>query len=469
VRQKGPSFSTSNFWQLIELCHGRIARTLKMHRKRTWMALGVVILALGACRSPDAAGSANHQEVSSVRPSASKHGALVYRGLEAFRVSPDGRRRVAADNTGPFGRSWSKSTNLGLDLLTQLVAERTALVSAASSADRVDEVLSTLEELRTFRGLFPEFIKLEGPAHAEVKAGRIRYSTIDSAWVTVALSIASARYRVDRPELTRRAQALIEKQDYSSFLKSNLLSDGVSIDAVSGAIVEPGRFSYGDRNSEARPLVLALIGLQLLPPTVWDAMSYAWTERASLPVAEGYRASAFVELTGQLFFDEMRLAPHSLGLSHRNYVEASARVARAKQHVVFGYAPSCEPPDGYAEFGLDRPDVVTPYAAAELATTGLPLAAQNLTRVLDALDWSGGPVADALDPSNAHTVCPTARMLDQSLLFLALNADALRDLARASPWYASAEARLRDMDRTHAPPAVSIPRAADIGVHRVGG
>ena len=431
-------------------------------------ALLVAVSTLAACHSPDAAGVANHQQASLAQPSATKYGLLVYRGLQAFRVPAHGPRQVSADNTGSFGLSWSKSTNVALDLLTQLVAERVALTSATTAAERVADVLSTLEGLRTFRGLFPEFIKLDGPAQAEVKAGTIRYSTIDSAWVTVALSIAQARYREARPELAQRAQALIERQDYASFVVSNLLSSGTSIDAQSGASVEPGRFSYGDRNSEARPLVLALIGLGLLPPAVWDSMSYSWTERAGLAVADGYRMSAFVELTGQLFFDEMALAPQSLGLSHRNYAEATARIALAKQHVVWGYAPSCEPPDRYAEFGLDRPDVVTPYAAAELATTGQLLARQNLTRVLEALDYSG-PVADALDPVNALGVCTSARMLDQSLLFLALYPEALRNLARASSWYASAEARLRDMDRTHRPPATSAPRAAELGVRRVGG
>ncbi len=424
---------------------------------------------LGACRSPDAAGLASRRDASAAEPSARKYGALVYRGLEAFRVAPDGQQLVAADNTGRFGRSWSKSTNLGLDLLTQLVAERVELVNATASAARVAEVLSTLERLRTLHGLFPEFIKLEGVPHAEVKANTIRYSTIDSAWVTVALSIAEARYRVARPELARRARELIGRQNYSAFVASNLLSGGSTIDAVSDAVVESGRFSYGDRNSEARPLVLALVGLGLLPPAVWDAMSYTWTERAGLPLAASYRASAFVELTGQLFFDEMALAPASLGLSHRNYVEASARVAGAKQHVIWGYAPSCEPPEGYAEFGLDRPEVVTPYAAAELSTTGLPIAVANLERVLEALDWSGGPVADALDPVTARTLCPEARMLDQSLLFLALHVGALRDLSRATAWYAPAEARLREMDRTHPAPAESARRAAGDGVRLGGG
>jgi len=389
--------------------------------------------------------------------------------LDAFRVNPDGRQQVAADNNGPFGRSWTKSTNLGLDLLTQLVAERAELVSSTTCAEHVSGVLGTLEGLRTFHGLFPEFIKLEGTPHAEVKDGVIRYSTIDSAWVTVALSLVEVRYRSERSALARRARALIERQDYSAFVSSGLLSGGSSIDAASGNVVHSERFSYGDRNSEARPLVLALLGLELLPTSVWDKMSYDWADKAGLSLAASYRASAFVELSGQLFFDEMTLAPRSLGFSHRNYVDATARVARTKGHTIWGYAPSCEPPDGYGEFGLDRPDVVTPYAAAELSTTGLPLAEQNLSRVLEALDWSGAPVADALDPVTRRSVCTVERMLDQSLLFLALQVNELRSLARAASWYASAEARLRDMDRTHRPPREPARFASDRDVHWGGG
>lgn len=419
------------------------------------------MLALSACRSPDVSGVGNGHDARATPGNARKYDSLVYRGLEAFRVDVPGPGRVAADNTGRFGRSFSKCTNLGLDLMTQLLAERLELVSAEACADHVSQVVSTLESLRTYLGLFPEFIKLEGAPHAEVKDGLIRYSTIDSAWATVALSLVEARYRTQRPALAQRARSLIERQQYTAFVSSGLLSDGKAIDATTGEVSRAESFSYGDRNSEARPLVLALIGLNLLPASVWDRMAYHWTERGGLPLATSYRASAFVELSGQLFFDEMTLAPESLGTSHRNYVEASARVAHARSHVIWGYAPSCEPPSGYAEFGLDRPDVVTPYAAAELATTGVPLAAQNLSRVLDALDWSGGPVADALDPVTRRSLCEDARMLDQSLLFLALNVKELRSLARSTSWYASAETRLRDMDRTHRAPTELVRHAAE--------
>lgn len=423
------------------------------------IALGLALLIFAACRSPDFSAVTTRRS-NAPQPVTDKYGVSVFRGLDAFRVQA-GARQVVSDNTGQFGHSWSKCTNLGLDLLTQLVAERVELANEAAVAARVGDVLSTLEELRKFRGLFPEFIKLGGEPRAEIKGGSIRYSTIDSAWVTVALSVVEARYDAARPALAQRARALIEPQEYSAFVVHDLLSGGASIDAVTGDVTSSEQFSYGDRNSEARPLVLALVGLGLLPSSVWEHMRYSWTEHGGLPVAASYRANAFVELSGQLFFDEMALASRSLGVSHRNYVEASAQVGRVHGHTIWGYAPSCEPPHGYAEFGLERPDVVTPYAAAELATTGVRIAEQNLSRVLDALDWRSGAVADALDPVTRRAVCTDARMLDQSLLFLALHASALRNLARATSWYASAEARLRDMDRTHLPPRGPTQVASD--------
>ncbi len=413
-------------------------------------------LPLSSCRLRDA--SAEPPGTAEQGHATKRRDALALRGLHAFRVSPGGHTHVACDNTGRYGRGWTKCTNMALDVLTALVAERRSLQSAEVTANNVSDVLATLANLRTFHGIFPEFIKLEGSVHAELKGGIIRYSSIDAAWVTLALSIAEARYRSERPDLARRASELIRNQDYAPFVERNRLLGFLAIDAASGEVVERARYSYGDRNSEARPLVLALVGLGKLPPSLWDEMRYSWTMRDGLPIASGYGASAFVELSGQLFFDEMSLAPKSLGLSHESYVRASAEVAHRKRHAIWGYAPSCGPGDHYAEFGLDNPEVVAPYAAALLATTRVPSATKNLERVFDALDWSGAPLPDSLDPVTRRAVCDDARMLDQSLLFLSLNVDALRELSRKASWYPSAEQRLREMDRTH---AARLPSVAD--------
>lgn len=435
-------------------------RLSSLLRAATAVASIAWVLPVSSCRLRDASAEPPGSGEQSHGPK--RRDSLALRGLQAFRVSPPGHPHVACDNTGRYGRGWTKCTNVALDMLTALVAERRSLQSAAATADHVSDVLATLEPLRTFHGVFPEFIKLEGSVHAEVKGGTIRYSSIDAAWVTVALSIAEARYRSERPDLARRASELMGRQDYAPFIQSNRLLGFLATDAASGAVAERARFSYGDRNSEARPLVLALVGLGKLPPSTWDEMRYSWTTRDGLAVASGYGASAFVELAGQLFFDEMSLAPKSLGRSHENYVKASAEVARRKNHSIWGYAPSCGPSDHYAEFGLDNPDVVAPYAAALLATTRVPSATKNLERVLGALDWSGAPAADSLDPVTRRVVCADARMLDQSLLFLALNVDALRELSQSTSWYASAESRLRDMDRTHPAPLPSVAVRSEV-------
>ena len=96
-------------------------------------------------------------------------------------------------------------------------------------------------------------------------------------------------------------------------------------------------------------------------------------------------------MTGALFFDEDKLAPQSLGKSHKNYVEATIRVAKRSGHRMFGYAPACDAENAYAEFGLDRPDAVSPYAAALLTMTGDPRALANFNRVLESLP--GTPLA----------------------------------------------------------------------------
>lgn len=378
-----------------------------------------------------------------------KHNDVLYRGVLAFRSKLAPKQEwIAGDNTDPWGMNWTKCTNLGIHLLSTLVAEQRGLVSAADAKQQIRGIVDILGRLRTHRGIFPENIKIKGGIAAEVVNGRTRYSSIDSAWVTVALSLAKERYQSEDPALARAAERLLARQDYRVFVGADgLLGAGFYVDVATDKKVATIAFSYDDRNSEARPLVLALIGMGLLPASVWDAMSYQWGEREGLPLARGWHFSAFVELTGALFFDEAALAPRSLGSSHQNYLEATVRVAQRLGHSVFGYAPACDANNPYAEFGLDRPDAVSPYASALLTMTGDPRALANFDRLLDSLPRDGSPLADGIDPKSGQVSCPVARILDQGLMFLALNADVLRGFVQRAPWYAAAESRLKAMDQ----------------------
>jgi hypothetical protein len=394
-----------------------------------------------------------------------RHNRVVHDGLLNFR-SPQAPAQewILGDNTDPWGMGWTKCTNLGIHLLSTLVAERRGLLDRAAAKQQIQGVLAILGQLKTSHGIFPENLNISGKEgiRAEVVDGKMRFSSIDSAWVTLALSLVEARYRYEDRALGSAVNELLARQDYRVFVGADgLLGAGFYLDVASDKIAETIAFSYGDRNSEARPLLLALVGLGQLPASAWDNTLYGWSEREGQTLAKGWHYSAFVELTGALFFDEKALAPRSLGTSHQNYVEASVRVARRLGHRLFGYAPACDAHNPYAEFGLDRPDVVSPYAAALLTMTGDPRTYVNFDQLLDGLPRDGSPLADGIDPVSGEVSCGVARTLDQGLIFLALNADVLRSIVRKASFYPSAERRLRAMDRVFQPPAVGLPKAEE--------
>lgn len=377
------------------------------------------------------------------------HNAVLYQGLVGMRsgeAPPD--QPIVGDNTDPWGMTWTKCTNLGVDLLTTLVAKQRGLVAETVASAHIASVLGTLGRLTTFQGIFPENIVIRGGVTPEVVAGKTRYSSIDSAWVSVALSLVEAHYRASEPALAGAAQALLAPQDYRVFVGADgLLGAGFYVEVATNQKLDVIPFSYSDRNSEARPLLLALVGMNMLPASAWDNTLYFWTHREGLALAASWHFSAFVELTGALFFDETRLAPRTLGRSHANYIQATERVAQRRGHRFRGYAPACDANHTYAEFGLDRPDAVSPYAAALLTLTGDRRALANFHDLLQVLPRTGAPLPDGVDPTTGVTSCNVARVLDQALMFLALNADVMRVLVSRTRWFASAADRLRAMDR----------------------
>jgi hypothetical protein len=386
-----------------------------------------------------------------------RHNRNLFDGLLGMRSNEASGDLIVGDNTDPWGMSWTKCTNLGIHIMTTLVAEQRGLVEDADARQDIQRIVEILGKLRTHRGIFPENIQIRGGIAAEVVDGRSRFSSIDSAWVTLALSLVQARYKPEGEALASDAGGLIAKQDYRTFVGADgMMGAGYFVDVQTDRKVEDIPFSYKDRNSEARPLVLALVGMNQLPASAWNKTFYRWGSREGLVLAKGWHFSAFVEMTGALFFDEAKLAPKSLGKSHENYIEASMRVAKRNGHQLWGYAPACDAQNAYAEFGLDRPDSVSPYAAALLTLTDNSRAIQNMSQVLDAMPRDGRALPDGLEPRTGAVSCEVARTLDQGLMFLALNADVVRSLVQKTGWYTSAERRLKAMDRNNLPPPIRV-------------
>lgn len=368
----------------------------------------------------------------------------IFIGIRDLRSSGT---EIVGDNTGTWGMSYTKPTNIGLDLISTMVAESESLISESEATAHLEGVLEILQPLKKYNGLFPEFLRIEeGKISPEVKNGEISYSSIDSGWLTFALSLIKDNYLGLR--ISDLARNLISSQDYSVFLDSNgLMGAGLKVNAETEAVTGNYGFSYDNKNSEARAVVLSLIGLGKIPETVWEKMFFRWTTKEDLQMAEGWHYSAFVELTGNVFFDEEGLAPKSFGKSHKNYVQACSRIAQRSGYQIFGWAPCMNLEGNYQEYGLDETEVVTPYAAALLSTTEDPESKTNFKKVLD-LTKDKTLLPDALVSSSGNIGNDLSLTLDQNLLFLAANKGKAREIVHKALWYPVAQSRFMSFDNS---------------------
>lgn len=368
----------------------------------------------------------------------------LYKGIKSLRAQGT---EIVGDNTGTWGMSYTKPTNIGLDLISTTVVANEALVPKEEAIAHIESVLKTLQSLRKYKGIFPEFIKINGgEISTEVKNGEIGYSSLDSGWLTFALSLVKDNY--PGLEVSVLARELINSQDYSIFLDANgLMGAGLRVDADTDTVVAGYGFSYDNRNSEARAVVLPLVGMGKIPETAWSKMYYRWVTKEGLDLAEGWNYSAFVELTGNVFFREALLAPESFGKSHKNYAEASFRVAQRSNYRIFGWAPCMSPEGSYHAYGLDDSAVVTPYAAALLATTEDPESKTNFKKILD-LNKDSALLPDVLISSSGVIGNEISLTLDQNLLFLAANKESVREIVQETQWYPEAETRIINFDNS---------------------
>lgn len=360
------------------------------------------------------------------------------------------------DNTGYGGNTYTKCTNVGLDILSTLVAVERGQEDPEAARRHLARVAQGLSTLRMYKGIFPEYIKLTaGGVFADNDGGTIRFSSVDSAWLHFALSVASDYYAASDPALAKTMAGFVRQADYTVFLRdSGGFAHGFTLDSVDDRVVKLWDYDYDNKNSEARLLVVFLTAAGKLPEKVWRGMEYRYRRFDGIDVAEGWKMSAFVELAANSYFDEHALAPRTLGASHSNYLAACRRVAAGKNLQFFGWGPCYGPDDRYREYGLEDPSVATPYAAALLSTVDDPEGFRNYRRLLAAItaDASGVPFPDALDPATGKTLNRRALSLNQNLLYHALAKRTMRQVVAKARWHRQAERLVKNMDDWHQPP-----------------
>ncbi|MFC2149363.1 hypothetical protein ACFLQ8_01550, partial [Candidatus Auribacterota bacterium] len=340
------------------------------------------------------------------------------------------------------------------------------------------QTVHVMSGLDTFRGIFPESIQIikdgrEVKAIPEVRDRGVKpldfayytdtkYSSIDAAFAVMALSMIRDHF-ADDPEMqdvVRDAADMVDRADFSMFVdaETGLLLHGLNVPVHVKETnfplygIEPyfsgGKIQrYDNLNSEARVIALFLIGEGKVPASVWDNMKYDTSNRV---FANSYKNSAFTEFTGNVFFDEMLLAPDTLGLSHRGWVGAAVD----KKLLYMGWAPATGLGSNGAyenKYGMDDPSVMSPYAALLMATAGIPEADKNLGRLLglNKIEFEGRKIYFDSYDSRAGRPSASERVLaiDQNLAFLAAARNDVRALVADTTWAADAIKRIRERNK----------------------
>ena len=374
-----------------------------------------------------------------------------WRGLAALTDREHGlpldtvRLHGSLDPARAWVGDYTNVTNIGLYLMDVVAARALGLIPPHEALQRLEQTLTTLEQLETYHGFFFNYYdttSLERTSHF--------LSFVDSAWLTAGLIVI----RNSIPELAARCTRLIEQQNYRFFY------DPVEQWMMHGYDLNLGQrseYSYGLLYTEARLGSLIAIGKGDVPEAHWYRLirtfprHFVWTTQSpkqrtqhtirGYPVLgghyfwQGWRyvpswgGSLFEALMPLLVLDELNLAPHSLGPNARAHTELNRRFALDHLgYPVWGLSPSSTPDGtGYREYGARvlgargyGAGAVTPHAAALVLLTDPTAATANLRQLAQRYTLYGDfGFYDAVDPKTGQ-VATNYLALDQSMILIAL-------------------------------------------------
>ncbi|WP_248905919.1 glucoamylase family protein [Halocatena marina] len=316
-----------------------------------------------------------------------------YRFFEEFTSDiglPDDIVDVGGDS---MSRSYRTSpSNIAMYLISTVGAAALGFVPDTKARRRINTVVSTLESLEKWNGLFLRWYDIRtGQPWMETHDGTKFVSTVDNGHLTAALVVVGEAYDDD---LAERARALVASQDYSSFYHPDNGQLRGGYDYESGVT----DWTYGMVNSEPRVASYCAIGMGDIPDTHWWQPNRTfgpdadWTQQAAegenrtydgVTVFEGhyeYNGTAYVPSWGgaqfealmpSLFIKEQELGTDGFGKNNAHWSRVQIDFAREQGWPVWGLSP-CGTPDGYGTYGVPEQGawdghyapgpIVTPHA-----------------------------------------------------------------------------------------------------------
>ncbi len=347
----------------------------------------------------------------------------------------------------PLASDYTSPTNIAMDLMSLVAAEKMQLITRAEAIERLSKKLRKIEKLRRWRGLYYNFYET-----TKLSVTRGFISSVDNGWLGIALVVV--RQAMDK-ELYREATKILNRMDFSEFLdyENNQLSLG--FDSEKNELIKT---HYGMLISEARATSLLGIGKGDLPEDHWWSLfrtppeAWAWqsqkpkgyvAERGGVTYFQGYYqygeikivpswgGSLFEFLMPTLVLDEKMQAPKSFGRNNFNAVQVSKDYAINKQkYPIWGLSPAATNNGRtwkYGEYGIKAmgvkgyPDqaVITPHVSFLALHVSEKEAMQNIRKMLEFKMYGEYGFYDSIQVKN-NKVNTQYLALDQGMTFLAL-------------------------------------------------
>ncbi len=347
----------------------------------------------------------------------------------------------------PLASDYTSPTNIAMDLMSVVAAEKMKLISRAEAIERLSEKLRRVEKMRRWRNLYYNF-------YETTKMGVTRgfISSVDNGWLGIALVVV--RQAMDR-ELYREATKILNRMDFSEFLdyENNQLSLG--FDSERNDLVQT---HYGMLVSEARATSFFGIGKGDLPEDHWWSLyrtppaSWTWQSQkpkgsqidnatghyfqgyyqyGDLKIVPSWGGSLFEFLMPTLVLDEKNQAAKSFGLNNMNAIKAHIDFALKKQkYPIWGLSPAATTNGRtwkYGEYGVKTigvkgyPDlgVVTPHVSFLALGVASKEAIENIRKMLNMKMYGEYGFYDSIQMKNMK-VNTQYLALDQGMSFLAI-------------------------------------------------
>lgn len=347
----------------------------------------------------------------------------------------------------PLASNYTSPTNIAMDLMAVIAAEKLSLISRAEAFRKVSQKLKTIDQLRQWNDLYYNFYET-----TKLSVTRGFVSSVDNGWLGIALVVT--RQAFDR-EFYREATKILNRMDFGEFLDYNNNQLSLGFDSERNELIST---HYGMLVSEARATSLLGIGkgdlpedhwwsLYRTPPTAWTWQSqkpkghqvdtpdahyfqgyYLYGET---PIVPSWGGSLFEVLMPTLVLSESENAPHSFGPNNLRTVKAHKDYAlNKKEYPIWGLSPAATT-DGrqwkYGEYGVKElgvkgyPDhgVVTPHVSFLALDAAPEEAIENIRKMLEIKMYGEYGFYDSIQVKTGR-VNTQYLALDQGMSFLAL-------------------------------------------------